>query len=63
MSLQTPIKIRIFQRKLYCKAKADRRHKVQTRGSRRFPPAEVFGPLGVVRLRDLHLGPLPRALR
>jgi len=40
-----------------------RRHKVQTRGSRYFPPAEVFGPLGVVRLRDLHLGPLPCASR
>jgi RNA-directed DNA polymerase len=39
-----------------------RRHKVQTRGTRRFPPAEVFGPLGVVRLRNLHLGPLPCAL-
>jgi len=40
-----------------------RRHKVQTRGTRSFPPAEVFGPLGVVRLRDLHLGPLPCAVR
>lgn len=40
-----------------------RRHKVQTRGTRCFPPAEVFGPLGVVRLRDLHLGPLPCASR
>jgi RNA-directed DNA polymerase len=38
-----------------------RRHKVQTRGSRCFPPAEVFGPLGVTRLRNLHLGPLPCA--
>jgi hypothetical protein len=40
-----------------------RRHKVKTRGTRSFPPAEVFGPLGVVRLRDLHLGPLPCAVR
>ena len=40
-----------------------RRHKIQTRGTRRFPPAAVFGSLGVVRLRDLHLGPLPRASR
>jgi RNA-directed DNA polymerase len=40
-----------------------RRHQVQTRGTRCFPPAKVFGPLGVVRLRNLHLGPLPWALR
>jgi len=38
-----------------------RRHKVQTRGTRRFPPAEVFGSLGVVRVRNLHLGALPGA--
>ena len=39
-----------------------RRHKVQTCGTRGFPPAEVFGPLGVTRLRNLHLGPPPCAL-
>jgi hypothetical protein len=34
-----------------------RRHKVPTRGTRRFPAEQVFGPLGVVRLRPLHVGP------
>lgn len=33
-----------------------RRHKVPTRGTRRFARDEVFGPLGVVRLRTLQLG-------
>jgi hypothetical protein len=33
-----------------------RRHKVPTRGTRRFPAEQVFGPLGVVRLRPLHVG-------
>jgi RNA-directed DNA polymerase len=40
-----------------------RRHKVQGRGTRRFPADHVFGPLGVLRLRRVHLGPLPRAVR
>jgi len=40
-----------------------RRHKVQGRGTRGFPDDYVFGPLGVQRLRRVHLGPLPRALR
>jgi RNA-directed DNA polymerase len=40
-----------------------RRHKVQGRGTRGFPDDYVFGPLGVLRLRRVHLGPLPRALR
>jgi RNA-directed DNA polymerase len=34
-----------------------RRHKVPTRGTRRFPAEQVFGPLGVIRLRPLHVGP------
>ena len=34
-----------------------RRHKVPTRGTRRFPPDRVFGELGVLRLRTRHLGP------
>lgn len=35
-----------------------RRHKVRTRGTRRFSTAVVYRELGVVRLRDrLHLGP------
>ncbi len=34
-----------------------RRHKVPTRGTRRFSDAQVFGPLGVLRLRSLHVGP------
>jgi RNA-directed DNA polymerase len=33
-----------------------RRHKVPTRGTRRFPAEQVFGPLGVLRLRTLHIG-------
>lgn len=36
-----------------------RRHKVQTRGTRRFSYKAVFGALGVQRLRDIQLGPLP----
>jgi RNA-directed DNA polymerase len=33
-----------------------RRHKVPTRGTRRFSDAVVFEELGVLRLRRLHLG-------
>jgi RNA-directed DNA polymerase len=40
-----------------------RRHKVQGRGTNNFPRDRVFGPLGVLRLRRVHLGPLPNALR
>jgi RNA-directed DNA polymerase len=40
-----------------------RRHKVQTRGTRRFPAESIFGPRGVLRLRRVHLGPLPCASR
>ena len=36
-----------------------RRHKVQSRGTRSFPAAEIFGAYGVLRLRRVHLGPLP----
>jgi RNA-directed DNA polymerase len=36
------------------------RHKLQTRGTRRFSGAEIFGDHGVLRLRNVHLGPLPR---
>jgi RNA-directed DNA polymerase len=36
-----------------------RRHKVQSRGTRRFPAQEIFGTYGVLRLRRVHLGPLP----
>jgi RNA-directed DNA polymerase len=36
-----------------------RRHKVPTRGNTRYSDAVVFGTLGVLRLRDIHLGPLP----
>jgi RNA-directed DNA polymerase len=38
-----------------------RRHKVQTRGTRRFPDNKVFGELGVIRLRTLHVGRPARA--
>jgi RNA-directed DNA polymerase len=36
-----------------------RRHKLPSRGRTRYSDAVVFGPLGVLRLRDVHLGPLP----
>jgi RNA-directed DNA polymerase len=36
-----------------------RRHKVQSRGTRSFPATEIFGTHGVLRLRRVHLGPLP----
>ena len=40
-----------------------RRHKVPTRGTRRFPRDAVFGELGVLQLRRVHLGPPPCASR
>lgn len=40
-----------------------RRHKVPTRGTRYFPDEKVFGELGVLRLRTLHVGPSPCALK
>jgi RNA-directed DNA polymerase len=40
-----------------------RRCKVQGRGTRRFPADYVFGTVGVLRLRRVHLGPLPCAVR
>jgi RNA-directed DNA polymerase len=40
-----------------------RRCKVQGRGTRTFPADHVFGALGVLRLRRVHLGPLPCAMR
>ena len=40
-----------------------KRHKVQGRGTRRFSHDVVFGDRGVLRLRCVHLGPSPRALR
>jgi RNA-directed DNA polymerase len=36
-----------------------RRHKVPTRSNTRYSDAVVFGTLGVLRLRDVHIGPLP----
>ena len=38
-----------------------RRHKVPSRGTRRFPADRVFGELGVLRLRRVHVGPPPTA--
>ncbi len=38
-----------------------RRHKVPSRGTRRFADTVVFGELGVIRLRRVHLGPPPCA--
>jgi RNA-directed DNA polymerase len=40
-----------------------RRCKVQGRGTRKLPADHVFGSLGVLRLRRVHLGPLPCAVR
>lgn len=39
-----------------------RRHKVNSRGTKKFPIEKVFGELGVQRLRTLHLEPPSRAL-
>ncbi len=68
MSLTTPSKIRELQIKLYRKAKNEpgsasvrhflrRRHKVPSRGTTRFSDNVIFGELGVVRLRQVQLGP------
>ena len=56
MSLPTPSKIRELQNKLYRKAKNER-HKVPSRGTRRFLDEVVFGELGALRLRRVQLGP------
>ena len=40
-----------------------RRHKVPSRGTRRFSDEAVFGELGVLRLRRVHLGAPPCASR
>lgn len=40
-----------------------RRHKVKSRGTRRFSDDVVYGELGVLRLRHVHVGPPPTALR
>lgn len=36
-----------------------RRHKIDTRGAARFSRHVVFGELGVLELRRVHLGPAP----
>ena len=40
-----------------------RRHNVPTRGTKRFNSEAVFGTLGVLHLRRVHLGPPPCAVR
>jgi RNA-directed DNA polymerase len=40
-----------------------RRHKVPSRGARQFSGDRVFGELGVLRLRSVHLNPPPWASR
>jgi RNA-directed DNA polymerase len=40
-----------------------KRHKVETRGTRRFSSNFIFGELGVLRLKRDHFGPRPTALR
>ena len=39
-----------------------RRHKVPSRGTKRFPAARVFGELGVVQLRRFYRGSPAHAL-
>jgi len=56
MSLTTPSKIRDLPIQLYRKAKNDR-HQVRSRGTHCFSDEVVFGELGVIRLRDVQLGP------
>ncbi|MCA1707995.1 MAG: group II intron reverse transcriptase/maturase [Actinobacteria bacterium] len=36
-----------------------RRHQVASRATRQFPNSEIYGKLGVIRLRTLHVGDLP----
>jgi hypothetical protein len=55
VSLATPPKLQRLQEALYTKAKQER-HKVPSRGTKRFPAEQVFGELGVFRLRRFHLG-------
>ena len=59
VSLITPERIRNLQKKLYLKAKQERRCKVSWRGTWQFSDQVVFGKLGVVRLRRIHVGPPP----
>jgi RNA-directed DNA polymerase len=40
-----------------------RRHKVPSRGTHQFSDDAVFGELGVLRLRRMHLGPMPTAAK
>jgi len=40
-----------------------RRHKVPSRGTRRYPDEVVLGELGVLRLRHVHVGARPSASR
>jgi group II intron reverse transcriptase/maturase len=40
-----------------------RRHKVQSQGTRRFSDEAVYEEYGVLRLRRVHLGPMPTAAR
>ena len=40
-----------------------RRHKVPTRGTRQYSDAVVFGKLGVLRLRRMHIGAPPTSAR
>ena len=55
---------RALDNHVYDRARAflRKRHKVQGRGTRRFSDDQVFGVLGVLRLRRVQLGPPPCAL-
>ena len=61
-NLATPETIRSLQRKLYEKAKRDRRHKVPGQGTRRFPAKEIFGPQGLISLGNLRRASLSNAI-
>lgn len=49
-----PKRVERLRKKLYEKAKRDKRHKVQTRGARQYSWKEVYGHLGVVNLYELY---------
>jgi hypothetical protein len=48
---------------LWARGFLTRRHKVPSRGTRRFSDPVVFGKLGVLRLRRMHIGAPPTAAR
>ncbi len=55
VSLATPFEVRQFPRKLYLKAKEERRHTVSTHGTRRLAVAGISGEPGVLKLTALRV--------